>query len=313
MYIFRKRFERVYNRNVLVICNVIVYYVSTFLGIKKKQKVNIPAGYTKVFSDNFTQFDNSIKRLKESNDYIIGNDWGEFHHNNGNPSCYFDTTWNTTKLEFDTLKLKVITKPKKYNESDVPEHLRHEKMRFPLTIHNKVPFIKTKKGYKHGLFKADIKLPVGLNLWPAFWLSGLTKWPPEIDILEAYTDINDKYGYKNNRLLNKDWKLQPNIHYGTKDEHKYYGAHNSPVFDAHNRFVEYACHWTKDFIKIYYDGRLIFHVWDKDVLKYFNEDDSHMQLIFNISLTKNAEKITMSEMEIKNINIYQKFLDINIL
>jgi beta-glucanase (GH16 family) len=45
----------------------------------------------------------------------------------------------------------------------------------------------TKFGY--GYFEIEAKLPTGRNLWPAFWMWSFDAWPPEIDILEAYSSI----------------------------------------------------------------------------------------------------------------------------
>ena len=43
------------------------------------------------------------------------------------------------------------------------------------------------QGFHFGYYRFVVDLPQGKNLWPAIWMYGQT-WPPEIDLLEAYTN-----------------------------------------------------------------------------------------------------------------------------
>lgn len=60
--------------------------------------------------------------------------------------------------------------------------------------------IRSKKTFKYGYFEARAKVPGGLGVRPAFWLNsarratdGKITWPPEIDIFEfAYNGVEDK-------------------------------------------------------------------------------------------------------------------------
>lgn len=47
------------------------------------------------------------------------------------------------------------------------------------------------------------------------------------------------------------------MHWGkTEDNTKQmWGAYDVPVYNATERFVQYVCHWEKEFIRIYYDVR----------------------------------------------------------
>jgi beta-glucanase (GH16 family) len=58
--------------------------------------------------------------------------------------------------------------------------------------------------FSYGRFEIDAMMPSGSNKWPAFWLWGSETWPPEIDILEGYTD--NRRGYlKFNRFNPMDF------------------------------------------------------------------------------------------------------------
>jgi hypothetical protein len=135
-------------------------------------------------------------------------------------------------------------------------------------------------------------------------MGGAYKWPPEIDIFEGFSNDGEYNRMKFPKL--KNVKIQPNLHYGnvnqnTKDD---YGAYDVPVFDATKRFVQYVCHWEKDFIKIYYDGNLIFETKDKDILKWYNNETDKIDcynrldyLIFVISQLKNMGMENVSEIK----------------
>ena len=45
--------------------------------------------------------------------------------------------------------------------------------------------------FSYGRFEIEAMMPRGRNKWPAFWLWGSETWPPEIDILEGYTEFCD--------------------------------------------------------------------------------------------------------------------------
>jgi beta-glucanase (GH16 family) len=47
--------------------------------------------------------------------------------------------------------------------------------------------------FTYGYYEARVKVPAGKGLWPAFWLTSSTRWPPEWDIFEIIDGIN--YGF----------------------------------------------------------------------------------------------------------------------
>ena len=156
--------------------------------------------------------------------------------------------------------------------------------------------ISSKQTYKFGWFEAEIKIPAGRGQWAAFWLSGSENWPPEIDIFEAYTtdDLNDI-------------KIKPNIHWGNagtwRNGKKDYGAPRIYVKNPHERFVHYACHWTEDFIRIYYDGHLVQECTNEEMLI---QNSKPQYIILNHGLKKPKETNPIgSDMIVRNLKVYQ--------
>lgn len=142
----------------------------------------------------------------------------------------------------------------------------------------------------NSIMEAELKFPKGANLWPSFWLTACDSWPPEIDIVEAYT--NNKGSYKDGWNFHWQWpffyrelRFESNIHYkGDKEEHKSTGARavhpkvmNKPVEDSWNNF---KCIWTDDVIEFYINGHLVRKITDKYVLAKMATKG--MWVIFNI-------------------------------
>ena len=59
--------------------------------------------------------------------------------------------------------------------------------------------------------------------------------------------------------------------------------------DPRKHFIKYACEWREDFIKIYYDGKLVRTITDEKVLKDMNKPQ---RIIINNHLTeKGLDKV----------------------
>ncbi len=264
--------------------------------------VNPPAGYESVFFDDFSgsSLDLEAWRLSQV--------WGDFH--SGNLTQYYDTSGEMSRTTPFGLELDLRNKPKKYIKSELPEWRREDKLPEEFTIPVGVGLICTKESWQYGWFEAWIKLPKGQSYWPAFWLTGANSWPPEIDILEAYSQAGPNYEGPSffGTLLKPFRRIQPNIHYGSSEENnkKMYGAWNIPVANCTERFVQYACLWEEDKILIYYDGMLVFQCTDPKILKWFNKEDAQQVIILNHGLHKDhPENPEESSMIVKSIKVMQ--------
>jgi len=255
-----------------------------------------PSEYSPVFIDEFK----SALNLRE---WCYGMPWGDFHPES--PHQYYDNDGTLSYVSTEGLVLELRKIPKTYKKSDLPDWRQTPKMPDEFTIPVGVGFVTTKQSWKYGWFESTIKLPKGMSYWPALWLCGLETWPPEIDIFEGYSHEGPLYNHKGTPHR----KIQPNLHYGVVEEgtKKMYGSFNNTVLDATERFVQYVCHWEEDFIKIYYDGRLVFQCTEPKILEWFNKENSNQFLILNHGLhehhTNNPDE---SAMLIKSVKVYQK-------
>lgn len=107
----------------------------------------------------------------------------------------------------------------------------------------------TNASWTYGYFEASLKLPVGKGTWPAFWMmpKNFTRWPGDGEI-----DIMEHVGYHPN-YVSSSIHCQAYYHsIGTQKTHEIYLA------TAQKEFHTYACEWTEDYIKFYFDGDLHF-------------------------------------------------------
>lgn len=200
-----------------------------------------------VFFDNFSKFDN----LK----WRIGQPWGLFHPE----YSYQYYSEEAVSVRDNTLILKQFYSPKKITFQDNQQ---------VYDIPQAVGLITSYQSFGYGFYKFECKLPKGVGLWPAIWLSCVDSWPPEIDILEAYSD--DRGNYKNN--------LQSNFHYDFDKNKKQAGARNHAVYSNDEKII-LGCWFTKDFIKIYYNGYLVRQITSDNILNFFR--DKKMLIILN--------------------------------
>lgn len=91
-----------------------------------------------------------------------------------------------------------------------------------------------------------MKMPSAAGLWPAFWMhpriepTGNVRWPPEIDVMEFYTNRPDRV-----------WQT---LHYNTSTQFNVSHGQQYLLGDLASDFHTYAVNWTPNEIIWYVDG-----------------------------------------------------------
>jgi len=145
-----------------------------------------------------------------------------------------------------------------------------------------------------GIFSCDVKCPHGYNLWPSFWTSGVHNWPPELDIMEAwsYEDRYFRWFIPQFPYLSPGWKTTTNVHYRDNGlEHENIGSRNISIFKSctnpADEFVNYKVEWLQDSIRFYIGGKLVREVGSK-ISRMLTENlinpdgGNKMNVIFNV-------------------------------
>ncbi|NUM31537.1 MAG: glycoside hydrolase family 16 protein [Bacteroidetes bacterium] len=182
-------------------------------------------GWNITFSDNFDSINTEKWRL--------GQPWGYFHQNSLHE--YYSPNQVNAKNGFLFLKASKIPKAFEVKDSAV-------------TIPYAVGLVNSDISFKqkYGYFEIRCKNPKGAATWASFWLTGATRWPPEIDIFEMF-------GKKGNKSINRQ---NSTIHYGIVGT-KSRGSLIRKIMLTHNTdsvFHVYGCKWTKKSITFYTDG-----------------------------------------------------------
>ena len=100
--------------------------------------------------------------------------------------------------------------------------------------------ITTRKAFGFGTYQWKVTLPKGVGLWPAVWFSGEITWPPEIDVIEAYSDSKGNWSNP----------LNTNVHIGSNGEnHKQVGARRHGSYINKNEDIKQIKQIKNDDIK----------------------------------------------------------------
>lgn len=110
--------------------------------------------------------------------------------------------------------------------------------------------VRTQQHFDYGHFEIEAKMAKGLNICCAFWLSGFGNWPPEIDIVEAWSEDNN-YSWKTTNYFpwfTKSWRTTYNVHYNDKKiRHKHLGSKNikkcDQPLDPIENWIKYEVDW----------------------------------------------------------------------
>lgn len=215
-----------------------------------------------------------MKTIKwQGYEWITQERWGQVHPQKSNwwydESCvYVD--------DQDHLHLCTKSNPKYFKEIDKTSPIG-------------AGLVSCKEKFGYGIFSIDAKLPKGKHLWPAFWMWGWDSWPPEIDILEAYS--NGLGGYFKPRITKPlgFWNVQTNVHYSDGIFNTMIGGKTGYMGfkDPSKHFITYTCIWKQDIIQFYYDGHLIREITDKDILSRLK--NTQMNVIINNGVTDKVD------------------------
>jgi beta-glucanase (GH16 family) len=229
----------------------------------------IPSSYKLKFSDYFISADNWDSASTW---------WGQPYH----PT--FPTQWyddDQIKVTSSGVQFSAINKPKTFGD---------------ITIPVAIGLMRSKQAFKYGIFSFSAKLPLGTFLWPALWLTGAKSWPPEIDLLEAYSDDTPDY--------HKNKELQSNVHMSDGKGGEYpAGArtHRLPN-KVGEQTVFYTIWWEADFIKLYYNGYLVREIRDKEVLDAMFEEQ---QIIIGTGTQSGFNTDNLQPMVVSHVAVYQ--------
>ena len=233
--------------------------------------------YNLIFSEEF----DSIEQLHKNWDYDIGNGingWGDLELE------YYKSTPQNIFLENN--QLHIIARNTSF------QNFKYTSAR--ITTKNTFNF-------QYGYVKAEIKMPRGDGIWPAFWMLGKNydkvKWPEcgAINFVEA-RDYNDMVG-SNYYWLDEE----------TEDEARY-----GLFKDVSNReaFHVYELMWDENYIQTLVDGKEIVKM---DISKEkFYAFKQGFYFILNVAVggkfpTKKVDEDHFpSEMIVKYIKVYQK-------
>ena len=151
--------------------------------------------------------------------------------------------------------------------------------------------------FKYGRYTWEAKFPKGKNLWPAIWMWAWQSWPPEIDVVEAWTNSCGGYlgCFSRDALLY--WDLTTNLHDPNAEHNmaEHWRLCKNLKNPADN-FMEYALEWTPESLKFVYGGKCVRIIDDTELMKYLNgHTEGGMNIIMNNHPTEKYASLSPSE------------------
>jgi hypothetical protein len=138
--------------------------------------------------------------------------------------------------------------------------------------------VSSKFHFKYGRLDVEAILPKGKGLWPAIWTTAYDSWPPEIDIVEGYSEDRDNYG----NLIIPGIRLQSNVHYREGENNRSIGGRNHWVWKNPTKHkIKYSLVWAPDRIEIFYDDCKVRSVKDEKILEEFNNSSGQYIVLNN--------------------------------
>jgi beta-glucanase (GH16 family) len=158
-----------------------------------------------------------------------------------------------------------------------------------------VGLVSSETPFTYGTFEADVMLPMGTGLFPAFWLYAVDTWPPEIDIFEGWSR---KSGLYTSNYI-PYYSLASNVHYDVSPNNKSIKSKSHMTWKRFDReYLNFKLIWTPNEISIYYNNKLVRQVTDSNILKWFK--DIKMWVIFNNGVENEEDYTNDSVMLVKN-------------
>lgn len=248
--------------------------------IKTADTLPFRPGWTLTFFDDFDTLD--LKKWRR------GQAWGEFHPDN--PHQYYSSDDIVTKNGF--LYLTGSYRPKTF-----------EREGKSITIPYAVGLINSDISFsqKYGYFEIRSKNPSGAATWPAFWLTGEHRWPPEIDIYEMYGKKGK--GSIHNQLATLHWGKAGKRSRGFMTKKINLPNNTDTVFHV------YGCEWSEKKIKFYTDGKLVRTIKLNKRLRKWMDDE--MVVIINNSFEEKYLKylpkyFKSNEFVVDWVRVYRK-------
>lgn len=247
--------------------------------LAKREKKLFTWGYHLVLEDNFDSLNHEIWR--------IGHPWGSFHPDNLNQ--YFA---DSVIFKNGFLYLANTYAPKVFSNVDTTVNIP-----YAIGVLHSGPGFAQQYGY----FEMRCKMPIGAATWPSFWLTGKTRWPPEIDIFE-------NYGKQNGKQIHKQTST---VHWGVQGEpSRAFISRKTKITAAKDtNYHVYACKWTDKSIQFYTDGKLTNYIKVGKRLRFWMDDE--MVIIINNGLEakflpKDKSNYATNYLVVDWIKVYKK-------
>lgn len=158
--------------------------------------------------------------------------------------------------------------------------------------------------FSYGTYSFTAKLPRGKNLWPALWMWGWDNWPPELDVMEAWSNKCGGYyfRYRFSHVTNC-------VHWHELNKHKADFLEFNKFFPFHlpqYTFNDYTMIWLPNFIAFYFNGKLMRVFEDRETLDWINNHNTNgMNVIMNLYPTEDYKEGNMKSPLVVRDFIYE--------
>ena len=220
-------------------------------------------------------------------DWRVGRSWGVAHPKD---NCY--AGGNQVFVNRDDLHKKHGIPPLLLG---IGENLRTFDIEGEKKLYKyEVGYISSINTIKYGILRCEFVLPLGNGLWPAIWLTDGKTWPPEVDIMEAWSG---KHNYCLNIFAND---IFPSMHLGNNTGNHH--CHSFRTFRGSlrqylNPYRKNTCEliWTPNVMVIKYNDHVVGYEDRPEVLRWFNESDG-MEIHLNNYIDDKVFTGSMSDM-----------------